>query len=73
MDFAAPYCPTRRHIEEHGWALTTRLFSLTAQLLKAIGKDHQSFATLRKECRATKLAIVESNRSLRDHRCEHGC
>jgi len=73
MDFATPYCPMRRSIEENGWALTTRLSSLTARLLGIIGKDHRAFVFLQQECRATKLAITESHQSLRDHRLEHGC
>jgi hypothetical protein len=73
MDFASAYCPTRREIEEHGWALSTRLFSLTGKLLKVIGRDHHAFVTLRQECHTTRHAIAQSNQSLRDHRREHGC
>jgi hypothetical protein len=73
MDWTAAYCARRRDIEENGWALTTRLFSLTAGLLKIIGKDHQAFMALLQECLVTKAAITASNRSLWDHRREHGC
>ena len=73
MDLATAYCPTRRNIEERGWALTTRLSSLTERLLEIIGKDHQTFVALQQECHATKLAITRSNQNLSDHRREHGC
>jgi len=73
MDFGSAYCPTRRDIEEHGWALTTLLFSLTTKLVKILGSNQPSFVALRQECRDTRLAITESNQNLRDHRRDHGC
>lgn len=73
MDFASVYCPTRRDIEEHSWALTARLFLLTEQLLKVIGQDHRAFVTVRQECRTTRQTIAESNQRLLDHRRGHGC
>lgn len=73
MDLSAGYCATRRSIEQRGWALTTRLSSLTERLLNAIGKDHRVFLALRQECCTTRDSLVESHQNLQNHRREHGC
>lgn len=73
MDFATAYCSTRRDIEERGWALTSRLCSLTDRLLMATGRNHQVFVDLKQECMTTRVALTALHESLREHRREHGC
>jgi hypothetical protein len=73
VDLAAQYCSTRRNLEERGWALTSRLYALTERLLRAIGKNHEEFASLKQECRVTRADIAQAQHHLYDHRSEHGC
>ena len=73
MANAVTYCTTRRELEERGWFLTSRLSSLTARLMRLIGRDPQAFVDVRNECRDTRQEITVSHRELRDHRRAHGC
>lgn len=74
MDLATAYCATRKDLEETGWWLTSRLATLTSRLLQlAGGSNHLAFLEIRQECVATRMAIGDSHRDLREHRREHGC
>jgi hypothetical protein len=73
MDFSTQYCSTRRDLEERGWFLTSRLSSLTSQLLQLIGHDHPAFLLKKTECCDTREEITDSHDRLHAHRVAHGC
>lgn len=73
MDLSATYCQTRRDLEEHGWALSSRLATVTSRLLQLIGSNHAAFLATVDECHAIHLEIAESHKDLKRHRRDHGC
>ena len=73
MDLAAQYCPTRKSLEKQNWALVSRLASLTGELLKLTGADHQEFMTVKSRCVEIRAEILQVQDQLQYHRCAHGC
>jgi len=72
LDFSCSYCPARRDLEEHTWALVSRLSLLTSRLLKLVG-DHGRFTEAKVECVELRGAIAQSSANLAAHRAFHGC
>ena len=73
MDFTAPYCKTRRDLEERSWVLTSQRAALTTHLISLIGDDHDDFLATLDQCRTRSLEVAESREQVREHRRVHGC
>jgi hypothetical protein len=73
MDLTAPYCQTRKTLEERVLILVGKLVDLTSQLPSLIGIDHQRFISAKAACNRAEIEIAENRRQLQTHRSEHGC
>jgi len=72
-DRLTQYCPVRRHLEQDGFDLVSRLAILTDRLMRAMGQDGTAFADLKAECVCIRDEVIDARAKLAAHRGAHGC